>query len=200
MTDKTLSKGERTKLAIMDAAYDLFLEQGFHATSMRQIAERAAIALGGLYNHFSSKDDLFTTIILDRHPYKEVLRLITDAPGESVEEFVRNAAQALITELGRRPDFVRLLFIEIVEFDGRHYPEVFESIFPQIAPLIQRFTDASDSLRPIPPHILFRTFLGLFFSYYMTELLIGDVAALDGQENALDYFEDIFLYGILIQE
>ena len=42
------TKGEVTRLAVEDAAMGLFLEQGYHATSMRQIAERAGLALGGI--------------------------------------------------------------------------------------------------------------------------------------------------------
>ena len=56
--DDVLSKGERTRAAILDAAYDLFIEQGFAATSMRDIAGRAGLAPGSLYNHFSSKEEL----------------------------------------------------------------------------------------------------------------------------------------------
>ena len=47
LPDKITTKGERTRRAIMEAAYDLFLEKGFAATSMRQIAERNASAEAG---------------------------------------------------------------------------------------------------------------------------------------------------------
>ena len=40
MTEETQTKGETTRLAIEDAAVNLFMEHGYHATSMRQIAER----------------------------------------------------------------------------------------------------------------------------------------------------------------
>jgi hypothetical protein len=50
------------------------MEQGYHATSMRQIAERADLALGGIYNHFASKEDIFEAIIMDKHPYKKSCR------------------------------------------------------------------------------------------------------------------------------
>ncbi|MGQ9833477.1 MAG: TetR/AcrR family transcriptional regulator, partial [Candidatus Villigracilaceae bacterium] len=73
MNDTPLSKGERTRQAVMEAAYDLFLEQGYAATSMRQIAERAGLALGGIYNHFSGKEAIFGELILDRHPYHQIL-------------------------------------------------------------------------------------------------------------------------------
>ena len=50
------SRGERTRAEIIQAAHDLFIQQGYHGTSMRQIAGQAGIALGGLYNHFESKE------------------------------------------------------------------------------------------------------------------------------------------------
>ena len=197
MLDEALTKGERTRLSIMEAAYALFLERGFHATSMRQIAERSGLALGGIYNHFPSKEDVFQAIMVERHPYFQILPVLLAAPGETVEEFVRNAAQALISELGQRPDFIKLMFVEIVEFDGQHMPMLFEKMFPEILPLIQRFQVPEGELRPFPTPILLRAFLGLFFSYYMTEFLIGHVMIPELQENALDHFVDIFLHGIL---
>ena len=60
------TKGETTRLAIEDAAVELFMEHGYHATSMRQIAEHAGLALGGIYNHFASKEELFEATIIDK--------------------------------------------------------------------------------------------------------------------------------------
>ena len=68
MSEETHTKGERTRNQIEDAAIELFMEHGYHATSMRQIAEHANMALGGIYNHFKSKDEIFEAIILDKHP------------------------------------------------------------------------------------------------------------------------------------
>ena len=47
MPKEKLKKGEITRQTIEDAAIELFMEQGYHATSMRQIAKRAGISLGG---------------------------------------------------------------------------------------------------------------------------------------------------------
>ncbi len=103
---ETVKKGEATRLAIEDAAIQLFLEQGYHATSMRQIAEHAELALGGIYNHFSSKDEIFEAIILDQHPYKKILPLILAVEGETAEEFFGNAFRIVIRELGKEPEFL----------------------------------------------------------------------------------------------
>jgi len=200
MLEDTLSKGERTRQTIENAAYDLFLEQGFSATSMRRIAERAELALGGIYNHFSGKEEIFEAIILDKHPYKQILPVILTAPGDTLTEFVHNAAHALVEELGKRPDFIRLMFIEILEFNSKHMPKFFDEIFPQFLPLVQRFQAPDGKLRPIPPPLLLRAFLGMFFSFYMTELITEHMDIPEIHENALDGFVEIFLYGILVEE
>jgi len=199
MEETPLSKGERTRQAVLQAAYELFLEKGYAATSMREIAEHAGLALGGIYNHFGNKEAIFSELIIDRHPFHQVIPLLQAAPGETVEEFVRNAARSMVAELGRRPDFIKLMFVEMVEFNGRDFPDMFKVVFPQILPLIQRFQTSQDQLRPIPPFILFRAFLGLFFSFYMTEFLLAGTPAAAMQENALDHFVDIFLHGVVAE-
>ena len=58
------ARGEQTQKDILQSALELFLNHGYHGTSMRRIAQQAGIALGGIYNHFSSKEDLFVKILL----------------------------------------------------------------------------------------------------------------------------------------
>ena len=53
---------QRKKL-IMDTALELFSENGFHATSMRQVAQKAGISKGLTYNYFSSKQEILDTIV-----------------------------------------------------------------------------------------------------------------------------------------
>ena len=56
---KPATKGERTRAVLLDAAKRLFVSNGYHGTSMRQIADEAGLALGGIYNHFGNKEDIF---------------------------------------------------------------------------------------------------------------------------------------------
>ncbi len=54
------------------------------------------LALGGIYNHFSSKEEIFEAIIIDQHPYKKILPLILAVEGETGEEFFGNAFRIVI--------------------------------------------------------------------------------------------------------
>lgn len=198
MNKEKTTKGEVTRLAIEDAALELFMEQGYHATSMRQIADRAELALGGIYNHFSSKEDIFAGIVVDKHPYKQILPIILATQGETAEEFVHNAAHALVSELGKRPDFLKLMFIEIVEFNGKHVNLLVREVAPKILPVFEKLVKVRKNLRSIHPAILMRSFMGMFFSYYITEIFLsGSVVAKLMPKDSFEQFVDIYLHGII---
>jgi AcrR family transcriptional regulator len=198
MSKDKLKKGESTRMGIEDAALELFMEQGYHATSMRQIAKRAKLALGGIYNHFSSKEDIFAGIVVDKHPYKQILPVILAAEGETAEEFIHNAAQAMLAELGKRPDFLKLMFIEIVEFNGKHVSLLIREVAPKILPVFEKFVKVRKNLRSIHPVILLRSFLGMFFSYYITEIFLsGSVIAKLMPKDSFEQFVNIYLHGII---
>ena len=55
----TTAKGEEARSEILNAAWKLFITKGYASTSLRDIAKAAGNrAVGGIYNHFKSKDDL----------------------------------------------------------------------------------------------------------------------------------------------
>ena len=198
MKKDPLTKGSVTRLAIADSAFELFMEQGYHATSMRQIAERAELALGGIYNHFASKDEIFEGIIIDRHPYRKLLPAILAAQGETVEEFFKNAFQIVISEMGERPEFVNLMLIELVEFKGRHGTMMMREIAPKILPAFEKIIKSRKSLRVTNPAMLMRSFFGMIISYLITEMIIsGSVVHKLMPKNVADVYADIFLHGIL---
>lgn len=194
------SKGERTRARLVEAAHRLFVEQGYHGTSMRQIARAAHIAPGGIYNHFAGKEELFVAVLLAHHPYREIVEVVQDTGGQTVEELLRAAAAHMLETLGERADALHLMFIELVEFEGRHVSQLFEMIFPQAMGFMQRLGQARGALRPIPLPTLLRAFMGLFFSYFMTEWLMGSQFPQELQESAFDDFVEIFLRGVLARE
>jgi AcrR family transcriptional regulator len=192
------TKGEMTRLAIEDAAVELFIEQGYHATSMRQIAERAGLALGGIYNHFPSKEEIFEAIVLDKHPYRKILPLVLEAQGEDVETFLQNAVKVTLKELGSEPIYMKLMFIEIVEFNGRHGVSILSEIAPKVLPAFERIIKGRKNLRVTNPALLMRSFFGMIISYFITEMLVSKSAI--GKlmpKDAAGAYTDLFLYGIL---
>lgn len=200
MSEANVSKGGRTRAEIVQAAYQLFSELGYHGTSMRQIAQKAGIALGGIYNHFAGKEDIFVAALMERPLYLDIIPAINAAHGQTIEELVRNAAALMIRGLDERPDFQNMMFIELVEFKGQHIPQLFQIAYPQIIGFAQQLMQlGEENLRPIPVPIVLRAFIGLFFSYFITDRLIGTQMPPELQANAFDNFVDIFLHGILAE-
>ena len=64
---KNTHKRERRKQArpgeLLDAALDLFVEKGFSAARVDEVAERAGVSKGTLFLYFQSKEDLFKAVV-----------------------------------------------------------------------------------------------------------------------------------------
>jgi AcrR family transcriptional regulator len=75
-----------TRERILDVATDLFVEQGYDKTSLREIAERMGFTKAALYYHFTSKAEILMSLHLRLH------RLIDDAVAELGDNPVTLAA------------------------------------------------------------------------------------------------------------
>jgi len=74
------SKKEETRSALLQAALELFAEQGFNSSSTALIAQRAGVATGTLFYHFSSKEELIHEL------FREVRETIDSKILENISE------------------------------------------------------------------------------------------------------------------
>ena len=59
-----VKRTDRKRAAILDAATEIFLHQGYLGTSMDEVAARAAVSKQTVYKQFASKEALFVAIVL----------------------------------------------------------------------------------------------------------------------------------------
>jgi len=194
------TKGEQTHDQIVVAAHSLFVKQGFHGTSMRQIALNANIALGGIYNHFKNKEEIFREVFFTYHPYNDVLPAMESIEGITIDEIVRDGALRMVDALNARPDFLNLMFIEYVEFKNVHTRELVDIVVPRGMNIIERLKDSEGKLRDIPLPIFIRAFIGFFLSYYLTDVKMHEWSYEAFKEKALEHFITIFMHGVLLDE
>jgi AcrR family transcriptional regulator len=72
---------QSTRERILDVALDLFVEQGYEGTSLREIAEVMGFTKAALYYHFASKDDLLLALHMRLHEFGDrSLRQLGDVP------------------------------------------------------------------------------------------------------------------------
>jgi AcrR family transcriptional regulator len=77
--DKRIAQGDATRTALVNAARQLFGEQGYVETSNDEIVALAGLTKGALYHHFKGKEDLFQAV------FEQVQREVTD---RAVAEFL----------------------------------------------------------------------------------------------------------------
>ena len=77
---------EKTRQGIVEAARELFLEDGFEGVTTRAIARRAGIAAGTLFNYFPSKEALAVALVGEALAAAEAEFDAARRPGETLEE------------------------------------------------------------------------------------------------------------------
>lgn len=199
MDDATcLTRGEQTQEIILNSAYALFLQKGYHGTSMRQIASHSNLTVGSIYNHFENKEQIFLAVLKRYHPLFEILPRLMEIRATDIQEFLSQAAKQLTEHLNTNKDFLNLMFIEVVEFRANHIPDILDTIIAQINQLALKFAPFQQQLRQIPLRILIRAFLGMFIAYSVTEMFLNERFTTYPADQTFDIFLNIFLHGILI--
>jgi TetR/AcrR family transcriptional regulator, cholesterol catabolism regulator len=74
MSEEPNELTDRRQAEIAAGALPLFLEKGFHGTSIREIAAAAGLSMGGLYEYIDSKDDVLSLVYRQMtSPFAETL-------------------------------------------------------------------------------------------------------------------------------
>src|SRR5215213_9567938 len=114
---------------LLGAASEVFVDRGYHAAGMDEIADRAGVSKPVLYQHFSSKLELYLAV-LARH----------------VENLVSGVRQALRTTTDNRQRLRAAVqaFFDFIEHDGQGYRLIFENDYvtePQVAAHVKVATE-----------------------------------------------------------
>lgn len=113
---------------IMGVALELFAENGYHATSISQIAQKAGISKGLTYNYFQSKKELLDELI--SHGFKEIFaNLDIDHDGILTEEefiyFIRQSFKLLKENLQHwKLFFTLMLQPQVADTFSKDYSEM----------------------------------------------------------------------------
>ncbi|MFD3442168.1 TetR/AcrR family transcriptional regulator [Streptomyces sp. NPDC058685] len=87
-----------TRQRIQDVALELFAEQGYEKTSLREIAERLDVTKAALYYHFKTKEDIVISLFEDlTRPIDEVVEWAQAEPKTlaTKKELLRRYSEAL---------------------------------------------------------------------------------------------------------
>ncbi len=121
-SDRRRAQALQTRRSILDAAYELFVANGYSATSLQAIAERAGVAVQTVYAVFGNKRELL----------RELIERSITGDDEAVPITQRAEAQAI----GAEPDARRRAELEAA---------LSRSIAERVAPIVRVATEAAAS-------------------------------------------------------
>jgi AcrR family transcriptional regulator len=132
---------EAVRRAILDAARELFVGEGYEHVSIRKIAERIEYSPAAIYSYFPSKDDLFFALA------EEGFRLLSDPEHCGLERL--HALPPL--------DRIRAVFWRLYQFSSEH-PQYFALMFvdrsvPRISREYERFAFAREMRGQLLAHL-----------------------------------------------
>jgi AcrR family transcriptional regulator len=169
---------ERNRLHIEAAALRVFIRQGYHGTTIRDIAREADVSMGNIYNYYRTKEELYVSII---RAYARRMVEIQEATvwphvGRMDSEGLARLAEAVRQVVYKNPDYWRLMYIDVVEFGNRHFAHSFRRLSKTLQksigqPLAER---TGNNVRDgIDPALATSAIYLQFFSYFLVEKLFG---------------------------
>lgn len=162
--------------AIVEAAQRLFMERGFGAVSMDELAAAAGVARRTLYNQFTSKEEIFREMLQGVSKQLEAAFPPGFETRGSVSE-VLNQVALVILELHRQPFYVG--FLRMVLADSRQFPWIateFAAVMdPQTDRLVRYFAlmTSLGALNCPNPVLAAHQFMGILNEFSLWPWMMG---------------------------
>jgi AcrR family transcriptional regulator len=182
---------EAVSRAILDAARDLFVAEGYHNVSIRKIAERIEYSPAAIYSYFPSKDDIFFALA------EEGFRLLFSGQVPPPDEadpvaWIRRIVWRVYEFSKTHPEYFALMFLDrTVPQISRNW-ERFEFVREgkaQLAVGIQRAIDAGHFPPSTEPHAVFRILIAAILGAAVTRLCGRTAPGEDSDALARDTLE-----------
>lgn len=144
---KKRRKSNRGK--IVEAAVTCFVEEGIHQTSIRDIAERAGVSQGNMYNHFASKEALIAEIA--RLDGDDVVQVIAAGDGLQPISAIRAICASYLSQAMRQWQVVLELEITVLALRSPEVAQAFSGSQTQLHAALVTLIETGQSAGDIPP-------------------------------------------------
>jgi AcrR family transcriptional regulator len=168
---------EATAEAILAAAEEVFSEDGFAAARMEQIAARAGVAVGTLYNHFEDRDALVAALLDSRRSalLDRIDAALSRATGAALPERLSTFAEALFEHAEQHGRLLAVL-AEAGQGPARSKSGAVRELHARATALLQEGVE-SGALRTNGAELLAVAFVGVLRGVLVHDLTLSDRAA-----------------------
>ena len=155
---------EATSRAILDAARELFVAEGYGYVSIRKIAEKIEYSPAAIYSYFPSKDDIFLALAEEGfHMLQGAAECVRQTAAEAAPvDRIRSAFLNLYEFSKAHPEYHRLMFLERsvpkISQDWQRFGFV-RDMRRQLTDLIQQAIDGGSFPAESNPEVIFRALM-----------------------------------------
>ena len=188
---------EARRNQILDAAAAVFAEKGFHRTTTKDIASRAGIAEGTIYNYFDSKDDLLIGMMTRLTELETLGDELAEALQGDVRDFFVVMFRHRVESLERAQGILRAILPEVianVELREHYY----QRFVLRVAGLIEQYVQARIDLghiRPVDTALATRAVQAMFVGLLILRIF-GDETVVAKWEALPDLLATIIFDGL----
>ncbi len=166
----------RKRELIEKSALRLFCSQGFHGTSIRQIADASGISIGNIYNYYRTKDQILEAIVAKYHRKMlvERNRLLDQIENPFGARDWQRLAENIRRLVRTHGDYWRLMYIDVTEFENRHFRESFTSLLDDFRLRFQTGhwpASTEGHYRGVDQSVAFGALWMQLFNYFLVENL-----------------------------
>jgi len=139
-----------TKALLLETALDLFAEQGYAATSTRQIAKQAGVSEGLIFHHYPTKLDLLMGVAAHRDAFAMRIRTVLEsAENEPMELTIRAILRGFVSLLGpnrKETKLFRVLLSESMTMPevGRIFRGISDTVIVAIADHLRKRMESGE--------------------------------------------------------
>lgn len=193
-------KAERRRKELLQVGLRLFSENGYDATSIREIAKEAGVTEGLLYHYFKGKKDLLKEIVHDSVCDGMVFEQLDQIDSLPIGEAVCRIGAHLLENLRSRKEIFKLMLAEarLFEEDNDHFiPKlIYQNNMLRFGAFLKKRMERGE-IREMDPVLLARQFSGSLVAFFLfQEILLGKTVNDIPAEQFLKCSADVFLHGI----
>jgi AcrR family transcriptional regulator len=191
-----------TREKILKAAQKLFARHGYDGTTTKELAEKAGIAEGTLFRHFTNKKAILVEVATQG--WIELLTdLLTELSEMASYEAISHVMYKRMLRLGDNYDMMRVCFMEV-----QFHPDLRDRIQSEV---VEKMTSVAEAFfqtamergvyRRMNPRVIAQVFLGMFVvAGFSHETIAQPGASPQEMKEMAEGLADIFLNGVLAKK
>jgi TetR/AcrR family fatty acid metabolism transcriptional regulator len=178
---------------ILDAAVRVFARQGFHTCRVSDIADEAGVAYGLVYHYFRSKDEVLSTLFVERWSVMTALIEEVDERPIPAREKLGAVASFIVDSYQHDPELMKVIIVEVTRaansFGQTHLDEI-SGAYARIATIVEHGQRDGEFRPDVSPGFAAMAFYGaieqVLTSWIFDLLPFGPAEAEEAKTMVLD--------------